>query len=140
MGNVRGDPAARHEGGGNGDFDNVAPRLAVNYRPDARSSLRFGAGLFHGKLSYAVISDALQRNTTSAGLRSQLSALQARGIIAPGIPLDPLTFDGNLSVSPPCATASAASVMPPYTHSSAAHAWSHKGTNGFTSKWEVAGK
>jgi len=27
-----------------------------------------------------------------------------------------------------------------HTHSSAAHAWSHKGTNGFTSKWEVAGK
>ena len=27
-----------------------------------------------------------------------------------------------------------------HTHSSAAHSWSHKGTNGFTSKWEVAGK
>ncbi len=27
-----------------------------------------------------------------------------------------------------------------HTHSSTAHAWSHKGTNGFTSKWEVAGK
>ena len=95
------------KGGEDGDLDNFAPRLAVNYRPDARSSLRFGAGLFHGKLSYAVISDALQRNTTSAGLRSQLAALQARGIIASGVALAPLTFDGNLSVSPPCATASA---------------------------------
>jgi hypothetical protein len=27
-----------------------------------------------------------------------------------------------------------------HTHASAAHSWSHKGTNGFTSKWEVAGK
>jgi hypothetical protein len=27
-----------------------------------------------------------------------------------------------------------------HTHSSAAHSWGHKGTNGFTSKWEVAGK
>ena len=27
-----------------------------------------------------------------------------------------------------------------HTHTSATHAWSHKGTNGFTSKWEAAGK
>ena len=27
-----------------------------------------------------------------------------------------------------------------HTHSSAAHSWNHKGTNGFTSRWEVAGK
>ena len=27
-----------------------------------------------------------------------------------------------------------------HTHSSAAHSWNHKGTNGFTSKWEVSGK
>ena len=27
-----------------------------------------------------------------------------------------------------------------HTHTSAAHSWSHKGTNGFTSKWEAAGK
>jgi hypothetical protein len=27
-----------------------------------------------------------------------------------------------------------------HTHTSAAHSWAHKGTNGFTSKWEAAGK
>lgn len=95
------------KGGDGGDFDNVAPRFALNYRPDARSSLRLGAGIFTGKLSYAVISDALQRNSTAAGLRSQLRALQNLGIIAPGVAPDALTFDGNLTVSVPCTTASA---------------------------------
>ena len=93
------------KGGGGGDLDNLAPRFALNYRPDARSSLRFGAGLFHGKLIYAVISDALQRNTTSAAFQSQLRQLQSAGIIRPGVPLAPLTFDGNLSVSVPCPSA-----------------------------------
>src|SRR5829696_2934485 len=27
-----------------------------------------------------------------------------------------------------------------HTHTSAAHSWSHKGTNGFTSKWDAGGK
>jgi len=79
----------------------------VNYRPDARSSLRFGAGLFTGKMSYGVISDALQRNSRAAGLRGQLGQLQALGIVTPGVALDGLVFDGNLAVSVPCATVSA---------------------------------
>lgn len=95
------------KGAGKGDLDNFAPRLALNWRPDARSAVRFGAGIFTGKLSYAVISDALQRNTTSAGLRSQLGQLQARGIIPAGVDLAGLTFDGNLTVSPPCTTVAA---------------------------------
>jgi hypothetical protein len=65
--------------------------------------VRFGAGIFTGKLSYAVISDALQRNTTSAGLLSQLEQLQALGMIPERADLADLTFDGNLSVSPTCA-------------------------------------
>jgi outer membrane receptor protein involved in Fe transport len=94
------------KGGKDGDFDNVAPRLALNYRPSARSALRFGAGLFYGKLSYAVISDAFQRNTRSSGLLNQLRQLQARGIVPAGAELRELTFDGNLGVSPPCARVS----------------------------------
>ncbi|QDX28290.1 TonB-dependent receptor [Sphingomonas suaedae] len=94
-------------GGGGGDYDNVAPRLAVNFRPDARSSIRFGAGIFHGKLLYSVISDALQRSTTAPALLGQLGQLQSLGIIPAGVPLAPLTFDGNLAVSVPCVTASA---------------------------------
>lgn len=93
------------KGGRGGDYENFAPRFAVNYRPDARSSIRFGAGIFHGKLIYSVISDALQRNTTSPALRGQLDRLQALGIIRAGVPLAPLTFDGNLAVSVPCGTA-----------------------------------
>ncbi len=95
------------KGGGGGDLDNVAPRLALNYRPDGRSALRLGAGLFTGKLGYAVISDALQRNSRADGLRTQLAQLQAQGIIAPGVALAPLNFDGNLAASVPCASARA---------------------------------
>ena len=94
-------------GSGNGDTDNIAPRLALNWQPDARSSVRFGAGIFTGKLSYAVISDALQRNTTSPGFMSQLEQLQAAGLIAAGADLGDITFDGNLTVTPPCAAVSA---------------------------------
>jgi hypothetical protein len=95
------------QGAGNGDTDNLAPRFALNWQPDARSSVRFGAGIFTGKLSYAVISDALQRNTTAPGFLSQLAQLQARGIIPGGVDLREVTFDGNLTVSPACTTVSA---------------------------------
>ena len=95
------------QGGGDGDSDNIAPRFALNWQPDARSSVRFGAGIFTGKLSYAVISDALQRNTTSAGFVSQLGQLQAAGLIPAGVDLADITFDGNLTVAPPCATVAA---------------------------------
>jgi outer membrane receptor protein involved in Fe transport len=94
-------------GSGNGDTDNIAPRVAVNWQPDARSSVRFGAGIFTGKLSYAVISDALQRNTTAPGFADQLGQLQAAGLIPAEADLADITFDGNLTVSPPCATVSA---------------------------------
>ncbi len=94
-------------GGGNGDSDNIAPRFALNWQPDARSSVRFGAGIFTGKLSYAVISDALQRNTTAPGFLSQLTQLQTLGAIPAGTDLADITFDGNLTVAPPCTAVSA---------------------------------
>lgn len=95
------------QGGAGGDADNIAPRLALNWQPNARSAVRFGAGIFTGKLSYAVISDAFQRNTTSAGFVNQLEQLQAAGLIPAGADLGDITFDGNLTVSPPCSTVSA---------------------------------
>ena len=95
------------KGGGNGDADNFAPRAALNWRPDARSVVRLGAGLFHGKLSYAVISDALQRGTISPAFLGQLRQLQALGRIPAGTDLAAVTFDGNLTVSPACTTAAA---------------------------------
>lgn len=94
-------------GTGNGDYNNVAPRLALNYHPDPRSSFRFGAGLFYGKIPYTVISDALQLNTKSSALIEQLGQLQAKGLIPANASLDRATFDGNLTVSPACTTASA---------------------------------
>lgn len=95
------------KGGKGGDYNNFAPRLALNFRPDSRSSFRFGAGLFYSKIIYAVISDALQRNTTSPAFLGQLSQLAALGIIPSNTNLNKVTFDGNLTVSPACATASA---------------------------------
>lgn len=95
------------KGGQGGDYDNFAPRFSANYRPDARSSLRFGAGLFFGKLSYAVISDALQRNTKAAGFLTQLGQLQSLGLVPSGTDLSKITFDGNLTVSPACTTVAA---------------------------------
>lgn len=92
------------KGGRDGDYDNFAPRFSLNYRPDARSTLRFGAGLFYGKLSYAVISDALQRNSTAPGFLAQLGQLQSLGLIPSGTDLPKITFDGNLTVSPLCTT------------------------------------
>jgi opacity protein-like surface antigen len=53
-----------------------------------------------------VISDALQRNTTSSAFLGQLAQLQQKGLIPAGAALAPLTFDGNLSVNPACATVS----------------------------------
>ena len=92
------------EGGGGADLDNLSPRLSLNYQPNERTVLRAGAGLFVDKINYTVISDALQRNTTGAALRGQLQQLIARGLLPADTRLDRVTFDGNLTVSPPCAT------------------------------------
>ena len=95
------------QGSGNADLDNLAPRFSVNFRPDGVNVLRFGAGLFYDKLTYAVISDALQRNTTSPAFRGQLAELIARGLLPADTDLARVTFDGNLTVSPVCVTVSA---------------------------------
>jgi len=92
------------EGSGKDDLDNFSPRLSVNYQPDARTVIRAGAGLFVDKLTYAVVSDALQRNTTAAPLQGQLRQLIAAGLLPADTRLDRVTFDGNLTVNPPCAT------------------------------------
>lgn len=92
------------QGGKGGDKNNFAPRFALNYRPDARSTLRFGAGVFYGKLAYSVISDALQRNTTAPGFIAQLNQARSLGLIPAATDLAKVTFDGNLTVSPACTT------------------------------------
>ncbi len=42
------------------DLDNVQPRAAFNWRPDPRTVVRGGAGVYTGKLLYTIWSDALQ--------------------------------------------------------------------------------
>lgn len=91
-------------GAGSGDTDNIAPRLSLNYRLSDRLAVRGGAGVFYEKLPYTVLSDALQQNTTSAVYRAQLARLTELGLLPADIDLDRVTFDGNLSVSPPCTT------------------------------------
>lgn len=95
------------KGSGHGQTGNLAPRLALNYHPDAGTSWRFGAGRYYGKIPYTVISDALQQNTTSPALVGQLQQLKAKGLLPSGANLSRITFDGNLSVNPACAQVSA---------------------------------
>ena len=86
-------------GGTKYDLNNVAPRVAFNLALDARSVVRGGYGLFYDKVLYAIYSDALQQNSTSAGYRSQLQALVGRGLLPADTDLDRVTFDGNASAS-----------------------------------------
>lgn len=85
-----------------GDFDNIAPRLALHFRYDERLSFRVGGGIYFDRLPYTVLSDALQQNTTSAPFRAQLSQLVALGLLPADTDLARVTFDGNLSVNPAC--------------------------------------
>lgn len=95
------------QGGAGGDFNNIAPRFAVNYQPDAKSAIRFGVGLYYDKIPYAIISDGLQRSTTSPAFIGQLNALVARGILPANTNIGAATFDGNLTVNPACTTVAA---------------------------------
>jgi hypothetical protein len=100
---VRWDYDSLSKGGAKrGEWDNIAPRVSANYALTERSAVRAGLGLFYEKIPYAVFSDALQQNSTSAAYRGQLQQLIARGILPADTDLNRVTFDGNLTVSPPC--------------------------------------
>lgn len=86
-------------GGDKGDYNNFAPRFNFNYQLGRRSALRGGYGIFYDKILYAVYSDALQQNTTSADYKKQLQELVKLGILPSGTDIDKITFDGNLSGS-----------------------------------------
>ena len=89
-------------GADSADRDNIAPRLALNYRASERLSFRGGAGIFYERIPYTVLSDALQQNTSSAAFRQQLTELAAVGRLPANIDPVRVTFDGNLSVNPDC--------------------------------------
>ena len=86
-----------------GDWDNLAPRLGLNYSVDARTTLRGGYGLFYDKIVYAVVSDALQVNTNTDGFQRQISALVDQGILPSDTDVGEVTFNGNrtLGQTPP---------------------------------------
>ena len=86
-------------GSSSGDFNNIAPRVNVNYKINERSNLRFGYGIFYEKILYAIYSDALQQNRVSEDYRRQLQVLVDQGILPPGTDLDRVTFEGNLSAT-----------------------------------------
>ncbi|MFM9828564.1 MAG: TonB-dependent receptor domain-containing protein [Sphingomonas sp.] len=95
------------QGGSSGDFNNFAPRLALNYQPDNKSVLRFGAGLYYDKIPYAIVSDALQRSTTSSAFVGQVNRLVQLGILPSTTDVGAVTFNGNLTVNPACTTVAA---------------------------------
>jgi len=86
-------------GGSKGDGNNIAPRASFNYKLTERSSIRGGTGIFYDKVLYAIYSDALQQNTTSADYKSQLQALIAKGILPANTDLTKITHNGNISAS-----------------------------------------
>ncbi len=87
--------------GGNtkGDYNNLAPRFNFNYKLNNNSCIRGGYGIAYDKINYAVYSDALQQNTTSADYRSQLQAFIDLGILPANTNLDAITFNGNISAN-----------------------------------------
>ena len=85
--------------GTQGDYNNFAPRFNANYKLGNRSALRAGYGIFYDKIPYAIYSDALQQNTTSADYRAQLQELIDLGILPGDTNLDAITFEGNLTGS-----------------------------------------
>ena len=97
---VRWDYDSLSKGGGTtGDWNNVAPRLSLNYALGERSSLRGGYGIFYDKIVYSVFSDALQFNTDAAGFRSQVQQLVDQGILPAGTDVDRVTHRGNLTAN-----------------------------------------
>jgi outer membrane receptor protein involved in Fe transport len=88
-------------GADHGDMNNIAPRLSINYKLNERSSIRAGWGLFYDKINYAIYSDALQQNTTSADYKAELQALIDAGALPSNTNIDQIIFDGNLSATAP---------------------------------------
>ncbi|NAS31648.1 TonB-dependent receptor [Flavobacteriaceae bacterium R38] len=80
-----------------GDVNNIAPRFNFNYKLNNNSTIRGGFGIFYDKINYAIFSDALQQNTTSADYRLQIQELVNLGLLPADTNLDRVLFDGNLS-------------------------------------------
>ncbi|WP_232798285.1 TonB-dependent receptor [Salinibacter altiplanensis] len=86
-----------------GDWDNIAPRLSLNYSLDERTTLRGGYGIFYDKIVYSVVSDALQVNTNTEGFQAQVRDLVKKDRLPSHTAVGEVTFNGNrtLGQTPP---------------------------------------
>lgn len=91
-------------GADTGDWNNIAPRLSVNYGLTERDVLRGGYGMFYDKIVYAIYSDALEQNSTAEGFRNQLRQLVEEGRLPDDTSIERVTFDGPLTANDPDAT------------------------------------
>lgn len=79
-----------------GDFNNIAPRFAFNYSPTETVSIRGGVGRFIEKVPYAVVSDAIQQNSTSPAFLAQVQSLIDQGILPQSTDVSAVTTsEGN---------------------------------------------
>ncbi|HKL88166.1 MAG TPA: TonB-dependent receptor, partial [Salinibacter sp.] len=91
------------KGGGDrsdADWDNVAPRLSLNYSIDERTTLRGGYGIFYDKIVYSVVSDALEQNASNPAYREQIQALVDQGRLPSDTDVGDVTFNGTRTASP----------------------------------------
>ena len=84
-------------GGTKGDYNNIAPRVAVNYQLNDRTVVRGGYGMFYDKIKYSVYSDNLQFSNSGADFKKQLTELKRLGLLPQSADLDKITFPGNLN-------------------------------------------
>lgn len=86
-------------GSDEGDYNNIAPRTNFNYELTENSVLRGGYSIAYEKINYAIFSDALQQNTTSADFRAQIQEFIDLGILPADTDINRVTFDGNISAN-----------------------------------------
>ncbi len=83
------------------DYNNLAPRLSLNYAIDERTTLRGGYGIFYDKIVYSVVSDALEQNAVNPAYQDQIRALVDQGMLPGDTDVDEVTFEGTRTASPP---------------------------------------
>ncbi len=92
-----------HSKGGadQGDFDNIAPRLSINYKLNEKSAIRAGYGISYDRILHAIVSDARQFNSNSDDYKTQIQALIDGGVLPANTDIDAVTNEGNISASLP---------------------------------------
>lgn len=85
-------------GSRHGDWNNIAPRLNVNYQLDEYSTIRSGYGIFYDRIPYTIYSDAIAGSSTSPDFLEQVKLLRNQGYLPENTDVDRVTYDGNASV------------------------------------------